>query len=252
MALLIVLVYAIAALLFASSSDRLTPSQGWLLVLFIVTFPLFVLAALAWLVARHHTKLYAPTDFRDEDTFIRALRPLTAEEEKNRLLTEHQRTLELEASSPAAREDAREGRPDSGPELRSEIWLARELGIRAVAFEYGVMMTRQVVVAGDVQVDGVFHNEDGFHAVEVKFIRDRGHAASIVQQAIERAGRLATRLRHWSHCAYILVFVHEGLAAEDIQRVREEAGRRINSQSQARMRVIIHDLEKLRKEYGPG
>ena len=40
---------------------------------FVVAYPLCVVAAIYRLVSRHHTKLYAPADFRDERCFLEVL-----------------------------------------------------------------------------------------------------------------------------------------------------------------------------------
>jgi len=56
---------------------QLGPGQGSeriLLCAFLVANPLGVVAAMYRLVSRHHTKLYAPTDFRSEHTFLETLR----------------------------------------------------------------------------------------------------------------------------------------------------------------------------------
>jgi hypothetical protein len=69
-ALFIVLVYAIAGLVTAN----LTPQETGItrvLVWFLVLFPVLVLAAFTYLVARHHQKVYAPSDFDDEANFMR-------------------------------------------------------------------------------------------------------------------------------------------------------------------------------------
>jgi hypothetical protein len=70
-ALLIVLVYAIAALVTWGAS--LEPASRLVLVYFIAVYPLVVLAAFLWLVVRHPTKLYAPQDYSDEATYLQVL-----------------------------------------------------------------------------------------------------------------------------------------------------------------------------------
>jgi CheY-like chemotaxis protein len=43
------------------------------LIYFMVAFPVLVLGVFAWLVSRHATKLFAPSDFRDEGNYVRTL-----------------------------------------------------------------------------------------------------------------------------------------------------------------------------------
>jgi hypothetical protein len=73
LALFISLIYGMSALLFGTSVSALLPHNQTILTAFIVLFPLLVLGVFAWLVARHHTKLYAPGDFRDDANFLKSV-----------------------------------------------------------------------------------------------------------------------------------------------------------------------------------
>jgi hypothetical protein len=69
-ALFIVLVYGFAALVTAFSAS-LSESDRLPLIWFLVLFPVLVLAVFSWLVSRHAGKLYAPSEYRDEENYIR-------------------------------------------------------------------------------------------------------------------------------------------------------------------------------------
>ncbi|VAW21578.1 Oligopeptide transport system permease protein OppC (TC 3.A.1.5.1) [hydrothermal vent metagenome] len=66
-----VLVYGIAGVV--SSSDVFQSEERIILVWFMVTFPFFILIAFYLLVSKHHKKLYAPSDFKDDSNFLKAL-----------------------------------------------------------------------------------------------------------------------------------------------------------------------------------
>jgi CheY-like chemotaxis protein len=69
-ALFIVLVYGFASLvvgLGSGLSENVIP-----LIYFMVLFPVLVFIGFLWLVAKHHNKLYGPSDFKNEDNFIKA------------------------------------------------------------------------------------------------------------------------------------------------------------------------------------
>lgn len=69
-ALFIVLVYGFASLVVGFGkclSEYVSP-----LIYFMVFFPVVVFAGFLWLVAKHHNKLYGPSDFKDEENFIKA------------------------------------------------------------------------------------------------------------------------------------------------------------------------------------
>lgn len=76
-ALFIVLVYGMAALALGTANG-LGAVERVLLVLFLVLFPPVVLMVFKELVIEHHTKLYGPGDFKDDQTFIAVLKALTA------------------------------------------------------------------------------------------------------------------------------------------------------------------------------
>lgn len=70
-ALFIVLIYGFASLV-VGFSGNLQAAERLPIVWFLVIFPCVVLAVFSWLVSRHHTKLYAPADYREDASFIQA------------------------------------------------------------------------------------------------------------------------------------------------------------------------------------
>jgi CheY-like chemotaxis protein len=71
-ALFIVLIYGFAAMVI-TFGDALTADQKTPLIYFLVGFPVLVLGVFAWLVSRHSGKLFAPSDYRDEENYLKAL-----------------------------------------------------------------------------------------------------------------------------------------------------------------------------------
>lgn len=69
-ALFIVLVYGFASLvtIFASS---FTSGERLPLIYFLIVFPVLVLGVFAWLVSNHSGKLFAPSDFKNEDNYVK-------------------------------------------------------------------------------------------------------------------------------------------------------------------------------------
>jgi CheY-like chemotaxis protein len=70
-ALFIVLIYGFASLV-VGFSDKLQSTERLPVVWFLVVFPVLVLVVFAWLVSRHHAKLYSPADYREDASFIEA------------------------------------------------------------------------------------------------------------------------------------------------------------------------------------
>ena len=69
-ALFIVLVYGFASLV-TLFSGSFTPSERQPLIYFLIAFPILVLIVFAWLVSNHSGKLFAPSDFKDEDNYVK-------------------------------------------------------------------------------------------------------------------------------------------------------------------------------------
>ena len=70
-ALFIVLVYGFASIVVGfgqNLSQHIAP-----LIYFMVLFPVLVFTGFLWLVAKHHNKLYGPSDFKDEKNFMKML-----------------------------------------------------------------------------------------------------------------------------------------------------------------------------------
>ncbi len=69
-ALFIVLVYGFASLVTAFAGS-FTPAERLPLIYFLILFPVLVLCIFAWLVSKHSGKLFAPSDFKDEENYVK-------------------------------------------------------------------------------------------------------------------------------------------------------------------------------------
>jgi len=68
-ALFLVLVYGLASLVTFAGS--LTATERLPLIYFLIVFPVLVLSVFAWLVSRHSGRLFAPSDFKNEENYVR-------------------------------------------------------------------------------------------------------------------------------------------------------------------------------------
>lgn len=81
-ALFIVLVYGFAALVTAFAGS-FSESERLPLIYFLIGFPVLVLGVFAWLVSSHSGKLFAPSDFENDDNFLKAVGALAAASSKS-------------------------------------------------------------------------------------------------------------------------------------------------------------------------
>jgi CheY-like chemotaxis protein len=120
-ALFIVLVYGFAALVTAFGGG-LSGAERLPLVYFLVGFPVLVLAVFTWLVSRHSTKLFAPSDFRDEDNYIRTVTATASLAVASRKTDPSLSTSDFHAVVETVREaGASAGRILDGPYWRNHI-----------------------------------------------------------------------------------------------------------------------------------
>ena len=71
-ALFIVLVYGIASLV-TISTETGAVDERQPLIYFLVFFPVLVLAVFAWLVSKHSDRLYGPSDFTNEENYMKLM-----------------------------------------------------------------------------------------------------------------------------------------------------------------------------------
>jgi CheY-like chemotaxis protein len=89
-ALFIVLIYGVAGLV-TTFATSLTVSERLPLIWFLVIFPVVVLIVFAWLVSKHSGKLYSPSDYKNEENYVKmqmtAVASLTAATAKSDAVT---------------------------------------------------------------------------------------------------------------------------------------------------------------------
>lgn len=69
-ALFIVLVYGFASLVTAFAGS-FTAAERLPLIYFLIVFPVLVLGVFSWLVSKHSGKLFAPSDFKNEENYVK-------------------------------------------------------------------------------------------------------------------------------------------------------------------------------------
>ena len=114
-ALFIVLVYGFASLVTAFAGS-FTAAERLHLIYFLILFPVLVLIVFAWLVSKHSAKLFAPSDFRDEENYLKiqmavvaSLGAATAKGESTTSESEIKKIVEVVLATRPARVEADDG-----------------------------------------------------------------------------------------------------------------------------------------------
>lgn len=199
-ALFISLIYGFASLLLNSSVEKLSAAERWPLILFIVLFPIMVLATFYKLVTKHHGKLYAPGDYKDDKSFLRTLSP---EEQEDRLEKEVKESFaQLKSSqsgnavdTPKQKESGgndqieRKKRKEEHRRFREELQKIEASVIERIAEEYDSKAEKNVGIGEtDANFDAFLSsNADRFTFVEVKALRSAGPAMMMLDRILYNA-----------------------------------------------------------------
>lgn len=252
-ALFIVLVYGIAALLLGSSGDKLGADQRWLVVWFLVLFPVVVLLVFYRLVTLHHAKLYAPTDYRDETLFFRTLPP---ERQKARIEFEvHEaEATRLEALSPVSSvptESQAEARRTS-IEGSANYLLVEELALRQLELEVGRPISRQVEITGlpDFAFDGALLTDRGLAVIEIKYTRQPLFSPRILSRVLDQFVRARAALAQKGQTLARLYFVVVADMKQQNQLALEQNLRAYIQEHVPGVELRVFDLAKLKEQFG--
>jgi len=241
-ALFIVLVYGIAALVLGVSANSFEPGERLPLIWFLVAFPPIVLFTFAWLVAKHHVKLYAPKDYPDPTQFLQTL---NTDQQRERLESE----VELIEDKKSEKEISKSQSPTSTPRniLISRVLIAEDLVLRELSADYGVDIRRQMGLGRDIGVDGMFVKDGEAFGIEVKLFPNSKNVRNIVgslRHVHEHISRLG-----WKKFNLILAAVIDDAEAENVNRVKEQIDKAIRDLDMS-LDIRYFHFSELTKKYG--
>jgi len=250
-ALFIVLVYGIAGFVFSSAAQHLQPAERAPLIWFLVIFPVVVLFSFLWLVALHHTKLYAPEDFKNEDSFFRAMSPSEQRERIKEELQEIENDVGLTSDNATLKV------------IPSNFFLAEDLVIREIESEFGVNVQRNVSIqhstpgkpkSGFFGIDAAFKSGNINYVVEIKY--------SPYNAFGERFDALIMRMKYFvsnfdtfindcnlSSYIFIIVLVAESWT-ENIKELIQNNISKVSLSNKLSLDFRFYDLNELKSKYG--
>lgn len=187
-ALFISMIYGFANLLLGATANSLTQEERHPLIIFIVLFPVIVLAIFYLLVSRHHGKLYAPGDYKDDKSFLRTL---SQEERELKLEKEAQEALP-EATQVAERATgSTDSRPSSSPrvvEMRNELRAIESAVVSRFESELGQRAERDVAVGETgANFDALFKVPGKLTFLEIKSARSPNTLTMLLDRVLYNA-----------------------------------------------------------------
>jgi len=90
--------------------------------------------------------------------------------------------------------------------------LAEELALREIESEFSVRVQRQVAIADNYMVDGVFLHMGSPVAIEIKYIRGARNLTNMIQNEFDKFSKIAPSLK--SKVSFLLVAVTESLTPQ--------------------------------------
>ncbi len=256
--LFVTLSYAIAGAVSGFSKDGLPVVLMWMLIIFIVAFPILVLLVFVWLVVRHHDKLYGPKDFDDPEGFIKAM---TAKQKLEKLNAE---VAEIVSDSASGAQEAEAQEMGEAVEVanalardpRASYMLAEMLVFRKLEEEYGTEVQTSVEVRGggapDQYYDGVIIHRREIIVVEVKYLR-RPHLRPAAMDKLLGSAMAASQQYARGAFSGLKPRILLALVAEpdlsEMPRLMDRLTERAN-QSPIPFDVRLFNLGDLKREFG--
>ncbi len=251
-ALFLVLIYSFAALLLGISGQSLTEAQRWPFVWFLVAFPALMLGVFTYLVVKHHEKLYAPSEYRDERHFFKKL---SAEDQKQKLDEQVDGLLQAESTREKITQAAQGGSTEAAyrsltrGEIRQEISIAEDLAFRALEEEFGCSIARQVGIPagkGWLNLDGAVARGEELVAIEVKFVKDGKVALFQLEHLVQLLETL--KFDRFTKVSLLLTIVSDASEPED-QGLKEKL-RPLIEKSRVPITLRVFRLNLLKARYG--
>lgn len=159
-ALFISLIYGFASLVMSAAGAHLNAPERLPLVWFLVLFPVLILFSFLYLVTRHHRKLYAPSDYKDEKHFMETIDLLAQREVLN----------ESSDVKDAATHTEYNHQTEKSQRMRTFL-IVENLILRKLEKQYNHPIRRQVRFSSSKKTfDGIIELPGKVVAVEVKYL----------------------------------------------------------------------------------
>lgn len=202
---LIALACLIVGLALSFSAASLDTAQRWLLLIFLILFPVIGLSLSLWLILRHHRRLTVGAI--DEEMHWQLT---NSDEQKNKLNSE---VIELAASLGMSKNQI--------GDLRSAYIVAKDLALRQIELEADTPLLRHIRI-GDANFDALLVDHDVVTCVDATFLaipEVPQERISTVLQKLEHAITKLRSLRPGTKLRLMLAIVTQ-LEPEDESKMR--------------------------------
>jgi hypothetical protein len=245
--LFITLVYAIAGWFFSEVILEFPSALQLILTLFIVFYPCILLWVFFIFVTQHHKKLYAPNDYRSDESFLRSEEHKSTSEKLRDYDPEFFPQKNLKENMSSKSHADKKGALQKVINVLGKEALAEDLAFKHYQAKYGEDSVRKEVFK-ELGIHGgwdiVVREANGLRLhVEVKLLSHKSHLKTIADQADKMSRFL--RGDYLKDRDFILFLAVDG-SGEITESIREEIQRIIENHKYD-FKFEIHNFDTLLK-----
>lgn len=258
--LFISLIYGFACLVLSTSIANLnSPNERLPLIWFIIVFPIAILGAFIYLVVNHHEKLYAPSDFRNDEAFIETLsgKKIKEKQEKEIEILNSASDSENKSTqtSTAEKTESKKQEPNElidtnfKEDLSQRVSNAEKWAVKDLELKYKTLFkTNQRLLANNVRIDldAYSSSQDKVTIAEIKYWESNKAIKPLLlslQEYILKLDKFKTVFKN-KEVELIIVLVFDKIKEENLSQIQN-----FLSELDGNVKLEVKDYYKLLNEY---
>jgi hypothetical protein len=238
------------------------PDNQGIYIWFLMLFPVFLVILFFLTLNLNYKVLYAPSDFRDEDNFLKLFNKSDMVEKVTKLneeLAESEQEDEQENEPEICNEDIKTDdnqntkfRDIIRRNVKATYLLAEELTINKLTQEFGNKIEREMMLNvsnSRFMFDGVVTKGNKYFAIEIKYFKDKIRA-NIVKKTLKMIERVFNELDENTKKSFHLVLAVTTECNKDEIEKSKKAISEVAVQFQFPVLARFYNLSELEKEFG--
>ncbi|WP_283392725.1 hypothetical protein [Photobacterium phosphoreum] len=245
-------------------------NQG-IYIWFLMLFPVFLVGIFFFTLNFNHKVLYAPSDYKNEDNFLKSFGKATVEEKEEKLREEveeaedssskEENVSELSGNNTESQETSSTSYPHRDAtsfisrhaSLMANVSLAEKLSIMKLSKDMGLEFKTDVRFETSrnrkIIFDGLAIDKNKIHAVEVKLFRNEHVNPSRLDKVLLKSELMASQLKGIDSKELVIHFMAVVDNPEvDVSRVKERLSRYIDRYN-VNVKLHVITLDDLKNEY---
>ena len=175
---------------------------------FIVVFPFVVLFVFYWILTRHHIKLYAPSDFRSDATWMDFVRPVPSAEVEKELSQAAQAWSDEKVDPVKINESPNTTTIPPLTQIRHRISVATDRAIQKFEREFNVRAEREIEIGNTgIRFDALFYGlRPTLLEVIVLLTPSTAQSNASIDKIVDRSSRAGHYFRNQVRIIVVVVY----------------------------------------------